>query len=574
MALSLNSSNEGSMNTVDNLIDIARDDELSLNRRKDALEILTKTYVHESNSLTFFNECFSQGSNELRRLLIGAMDKNNYPQLAEQARQLINEDDNDLRHEIIRILGRHGQEKDLDLISTHLDTHCFTVNYAARQAMDSIEKRFNKPEFDKSPLNQTTSSFPNLSSTPLDNSDSESQVISDDSCPINGCVVPPDSEREITLPINNNPSNSLNLLKFFDELSDQALQAYQAYYKLLIVLPPIELAYDDTSRRVHILETDLNEEIKHFESSLKVIQNHLDSLHETNSLIEAELRQAKREEGNFWNSLMTTLSSSRQEKLAKTIQDMEEEASANQEQITQLEEDLYRTKKENKKLLEPLIKARKKQESSEARFTRISEELGSHDKLINQLILRTLKTIEPKELSSRLSFLNDTLLCPELTTITVEQIQRLSLRLHEQKFQAQVLIKRFDKELKASKQHFSQLGKEIALSLPLKQHQKQQYTTLKAQVHFEDKSRQLKGSAEGEGRVQSSTLIEELQWIDRPELDKQIKTFSTSFHQLGISSAQNEWAAVDIINTEACLHHYLDTIRLALEADFIRYRNE
>ena len=562
------------MNTVDNLINIARDNELSLNRRKDALEILTKTYVHESNSHTFFNECFSQGSNELRRLLIGAMDKNNYPQLADQARQLINEDDNDLRHEIIRILGRHGQEKDLDLISTHLDTHCFTVNYAARQAMDSIEKRFNKPLIEKSPLHQTTSSFPNLSNTPIDKPKADLDIIPNESCPINGCIVPPDTDGETALPINNNPSNSLNLLKFFDELSDQALVAYQEYYKLLVVLPPIELNYDDTSRRVHILETELDEDIKHFENSIKLIQNQLDSLHETNSLIEAELRQAKREEGNFWNSLMTTLSSSRQEKLAKTIQDMENEVGVNQEQIEQLEEDLSRTKKENKKLLEPLIKARKKQTTAETKFTQISEELGKHDELINQLILRTLKTIEPNALASRLSFLNDSLLCPELTEITVAQIQRLSLRLHEQKFQAECLAKRFDKELTTSKQHFSQLGKEIALSLPLKQHQKQQYTTMKAQVHFEDKSRQLQGSAEGEGRVQSSTLIEELQWIDRPELDKQIKIFSTSFHQLGISSAQNEWAAVDVINTEACLLHYLDTIRLALEADFIRYRHE
>ena len=559
------------MNTVDNLISIAQDEALEINRRKDALEILARTYSSDDSTHDFFNQCFSSGSNELRRLLIGVMDKNDYPHLANQARELLNEDDNELRHEVIRILGRHGAEQDLELISTQLDTHCFTVNYAARQAMNLLEKRLDKSSPIAKKQHHLNTSFPNLADTSTIPTEAPTPL---ESCPINGCVVPPDSEQGLELPVNNNPANSLNLLKFFDDLSDEALNSYQHYYKTLRAMPPIELRYDEASRRLHIIETDLQDDINHYENSIHLLENQLDSLHQTNGLIESEIRQAKREESNFWNSLMTTLSSSHQEKLATTIDNMQDEFHTNQAQIEQLDNELHDVQSHNKALLAPLIKARAQQGHAEAAFHELSEQLDSYDQEINQLILRTLRKIDSADIASRLSFLNDSLLCPELTEITVEQIKRLSLRLHEQKRLAEDLAIDFNLKLKESTKQFPQLGKEISLSLPLKQHQKQHVSTLKSQLHFDDKHQQIKGMAEGEGRIQSSALIEELEWRDRPELTKEIKAFATHFHQLGISSAQNEWAAVDVISTDSCLMHYLDTIRLALETDFIRYRHD
>ena len=607
------------MDLVQDLITQAQDSKISNYKRRDALETILKNHRSEPAVKGFLTQCMHEEDEGFKREIVDKLSRYAYPHAAELIRPLIkiSQDDYLVRDSLI-LLSELGSKDDLELIRPLVDHDSFTINYAARQAFNGLEKRLSEePNEALSKAGELDEPHSDLEKSPEINEVEKDETVKS---PVEAIVEAQDPERiqiqephdeledqlpsvevpeslhtnsifdkhanaeivQDTLQVQEAPSFSLigdasqskNLRLFMGDLSDATIVHYQGYYSQIAALPQHSLNRQRTQRQLNLIKADREDDLEELSQDIKKLQPEVSKIKNDLVQLKKQIRIHSQEQEGLWTNLLNNLSQSRQDGKNAELKKLENRLGRKKKSLTKLLDELESKKNEQKAIQEPIEAIQKSLSQLTHLCEQTEQSIQEHDWAINDLIVGRLIESPADELATKLAFLSSILDNATLCRITIQEIQKLSRRL-QSLYKVEVsLTEDFELQKVQADEKMKSLGEEVCASFHVTRSKEKFSSKVSANIYFEEENSfwggysNASGSAHGSGTVKGTLSFNETTWKESEYLRGELEAYLKSFANLGNSSARMEWNSVDILNTESSLHHFVDTLRMAMEADF------
>ena len=129
------------MTDLDSLVLVAEDEEQSSYKRRQALSDLMKHHHEDERSYTAFKNATQTNDSFLIREMVSSVKDVKAPKLLPILRDLLSVGDDYTKRDVIQVLGKNGDAEDLKLLESYGKDKSYSVSYAAKQAIASLEKK-------------------------------------------------------------------------------------------------------------------------------------------------------------------------------------------------------------------------------------------------------------------------------------------------------------------------------------------------------------------------------------------------------------------------------------------------
>ena len=618
------------MSEMNELFEVAEDKTQSSYRRRQAVSDILKEYPEDSRTLNLLNNLLGDADQHFKRDLVSAMRDVSSPQLLPVLKPMLSEDDDYLRRDIIQLIGKVGTADDLSLIEPLCDDKSFSVNYAAKQAVEAIKNRL--PVIEKAPepvepvetaveenpqeILEPVPEAPTAPEKPEPEPAIAPEVISalepvepaadeavkpeptvSEKIPRELQQVPEsihnnsifeeksadevreDFENRISstytnltplLTVTGTPDSSQILKDFFAARYQVALTLYKHLEKASKELPQKELELSQTRRKVTLYEADKADDLEASEDSVEEKSKDVEEIEWQMQKTRKELSDIEAENKHLLESVWLALSATRKQEMEQKKAELNKKLSKLKKQLANEEAEFQKHQSESLSLGEPLKLLRDELQQKEKDCQTCRQKVARLDAEINQFYQEYLLGLDPLEMEQALKVFKGKGVVAEAAARriikAVARFKNLIEQVEQEKAQQTPAIE-------SSQQKLQVLGEELAKCFYVNKKSRSEKVSIDASVKFsEEKSfwgySNASGTASGRGEATARYEIEDIEWRPSPSINNALEDLTTDMQVLGQKSATLEQLEFETSAAAVLLRDYIETVRCFVESDF------